>query len=132
MNMMLVLAGANGAIGVAALAAGAHALKAKLPPSQLDQFLLAAQIQLWHAIALLALGGVLALAEATAPFAGRATMAGWTLQAGIILFSGSLYWLSLNGPGSLGPFHWLTPIGGLLLMAGWIFILFAGLKATGG
>ena len=51
-------------------------------------------------------------------------------QLGILLFCGTLYWLGLNGSGSLGPLHWLTPLGGLALMAGWALLAAAGWRVT--
>ncbi len=129
MNGLLISAGINGVMGVAALAAGAHALKARLPEASLERFLQAGQIQLWHAIVLVALAALTARLPGMAGTGNLAGTAGWTITAGLILFSGSLYWLAFKGTGGLGGFHWLTPLGGLVLMAGWGMILVAGLKA---
>ena len=55
------------------------------------------------------------------------TWAGYLLLAGIIIFSGSLYVLSLSGIGILGA---ITPIGGVAFIAGWIMLIIAAVKYT--
>jgi len=124
MQLWLSLAGANGAIAVAAAAVGAHALTGRVSAQQLDWFSQAAQFHLLHALALLGLAALQAAGQA----GGLTAAAGWTLQAGILLFCGSLYWLAGMGSGSLGPLHVLTPLGGLALIAGWLLLLAAGLR----
>jgi uncharacterized membrane protein YgdD (TMEM256/DUF423 family) len=72
----------------------------------------AVQYHFWHALALLAVG--------IAGFHVHGTglsISGWLFAAGCLLFSGSLYWLALGGPGWLGP---VTPLGGASLLLGWI------------
>ncbi len=108
-----------GLTGVAAGAFGAHALKARLAPEALATFDTAARYQLAHALALLGAGWV------AHTWPGRAAALGIVCFAGgILLFSGSLYALSLSGLRALG---WITPIGGLLLLLGWLFL---GLAVT--
>jgi len=111
------LAGAClGGTGVALGAFGAHALRGSLPADALALFDTASRYQLVHAAALL---GVAALAQRT----GGRTLAAASLAfaLGIVLFSGSLYALALTGVHALGA---VTPVGGLLLLAGWA-LLFA-------
>lgn len=96
-----------GATAVAAGAFGAHALVDVLTPDRLDTWNTAARYQLIHAVALLALSGFDVRRR------GRVA-ALWT--AGTLIFSGSLYLLCLSGIGVLGA---ITPIGGVLLIAGW-------------
>ena len=50
---------------------------------------------------------------------------------GVLAFSGSLYVLALSGPGSLGPLHWITPLGGLALMVGWVLLAIGALRSAG-
>jgi len=105
-----VLAALLALVAVALGAFGAHALAERLNASGgAGTWETAARYQMWHALALLALaampGGRRSRDVAAACFA-----------AGIVLFSGSLYGLALGGPGWLGP---VTPLGGMLLMAGW-------------
>lgn len=126
MSLWLALAGLNGAVAVAAAAVGTHALKSRIGPQQLDWFTQAAEYQLWHALALL---GIAAL-QAAGHGSGLLGAAGWAIQMGILLFCSTLYWLGLNGSGSLGPLHLLTPLGGLALIAGWGLLAAAGIKAA--
>jgi len=109
----------NGLLGVAAGAFGAHFLKDRLNADLLITFETAARYQMYHALALLAVAVVI-----HARPSGAASAAGWCLLLGIVLFSGSLYGLALGGWKWLGP---ITPIGGLLLMAGWLMLAVAAL-----
>jgi len=127
MRVWLMLAGANGAIAVAAAAAGTHALARRASEGQVAWLEQAAEYQLWHALAFL---GLAALAAVKTMPARLALWAGWAFQIGILLFCGSLYWLGLMGPGGLGPLHFLTPLGGLSLIAGWVLLTLAGLRSS--
>lgn len=105
------------AISVFFGAFGAHGLKEIIKPDQLAIFKTAVQYQFIHAIALLIVGVLLYFRKTS-----WMPIAGWFFLTGIICFSGSLYLLSVkdifNLPTSLiGP---ITPIGGLLFVAGWI------------
>lgn len=98
-------------ISVAAGAFGAHALKARVAPDLLAVFETGARYQMHHALAMILVG---LIAEARP---GRVLeAAGWCLLSGTVLFSGSLYGLSLFGLRSLGP---ITPLGGVAFLAGW-------------
>ena len=106
-----------GAGAVAAGAFGAHALKARLAPELLAVFETAARYQMVHALALLA------VAWAAARWPGwRTSAAGVCLAAGTIVFCGSLYALALSGVRALGA---IAPIGGALLIAGWLLLALA-------
>lgn len=113
LRIWLFLAGLNGALGVMAAAYGWHALGGS------EFFDRGAQYQLFHAIAL---AGVALLANQPNIRQLPVKLAGICLQAGIIFFSGSLYKLVLTGtvffPGS-------APIGGNLLIAGWLCLCWA-------
>ena len=90
---------------------GAHALKTKLDPSMMEVYKTAVLYQMIHGLALFAVAWRLSQGVR------RAGVAGWLFLSGIILFSGSLYGLSLTG------FRWLgavTPLGGLAFFAGWV------------
>lgn len=105
-----------GALAVASGAFGAHALKARLNAAGMaDVWETAVFYHLIHALAALAAGA--ATTALPANLAGAAARAGWCWLAGVLLFSGSLYALALGGPGFLGP---ITPVGGLLLIIGWV------------
>jgi uncharacterized membrane protein YgdD (TMEM256/DUF423 family) len=99
------------ALAVAAGAFGAHGLEGRIDSDLLATFDTAATYHMLHALGLLAV----AWAVGRWPNAGFAT-AGWLLLAGVSVFSGSLYLLVLTGARWLGA---VTPIGGLLLIAGW-------------
>lgn len=109
-----------GLLGVAAGAFGAHALRARLDPRMLEIFETAVRYQMYHALALLAVAW--AATRWPVPLVGAA---GWLFVAGIVIFSGSLYALSLSGVRALGA---ITPIGGLAFIAGWGCLLWAALK----
>lgn len=121
----LMAAAGNGFLAVALGAFGAHGLRKMLATApdaaqRLDWWQTAAHYHLAHALAL----GLVAI---VAPHvAGRLpATAGWLLVAGIALFSGSLYAMTLSGVRALGA---VTPIGGVCLLAGWLSLLAAGWK----
>ncbi|WP_342513293.1 DUF423 domain-containing protein [Sporosarcina sp. FSL K6-1522] len=119
-----IIAGAiNAAIAVAFGAFGAHALKEKLSEYQLGIWETAVQYQMFHAIGLLAIG--ILMSSSLFGASTQLTWAGYLLLAGIIIFSGSLYVLSLSGIGILGA---ITPIGGVAFIAGWIMLIIAAIK----
>lgn len=121
---LLALAAMNGLAATTLAAMAAHALPAEMPRADKDLFALAAD---FHMILSLAIAAVSALAAAGAP-KRLSVSAALLFQAGALTFSGSLYIRSLMGAGSLGGFHWVTPIGGFLMMAGWISLVIAGLR----
>ena len=98
-------------VAVVAGAFGAHALQGRVEPRHLEIFATAARYQIYHALALLAVAWGLN----RWPAAGLAT-GGWLLIAGTVIFSGSLYTLVLTGAGWFGA---ITPVGGMLMIAGW-------------
>lgn len=111
-----VLGAVSAGLAVAAGAFGAHALRIRLPPDLLAVFETGARYQMYHALALLA------VAWAASRWPTPALQAaGWCFVAGTVLFSGSLYLLSLTGVRWLGA---VTPLGGLLLLAGWLLMAY--------
>lgn len=104
-------------LAVAFGAFAAHSLKAHLSADNLDVFETGARYQMYHALALLAVG------FAAYRWGGGLTdAAGWLFLAGVILFSGSLYVLSMTGIKILGA---ITPFGGLCFLAGWVCLAIA-------
>jgi uncharacterized membrane protein YgdD (TMEM256/DUF423 family) len=101
-----------GGVAVALGAFGAHGLQARVDAQALGWWETAARYHLAHALALLAV--------AAHPAAPR--HAGWLFVAGILLFSGSLYAMTLTGARGLGA---ITPLGGLCLIAGWLALALA-------
>ncbi len=117
MNVWLLAGAVNGFLAVAAGAFGAHFLQARVDAENLSIFQTAAHYHLVHAVAIVA-------AALTAKLSGRraADLAALLFTAGIVLFSGSLYYLVLARSTAL---VLLTPIGGLLFLAGWAALAFA-------
>lgn len=121
MSRVWLLAGAvYGLLGVAFGAFGAHALRERLAPDLQQIYRTAVEYQFYHALALLALG----LWAGIRP-APLLDWAGGCMALGVLLFSGSLYALSLSGVRALGM---ITPIGGLLFLAGWGLMIWTALR----
>ena len=117
MTRFFLLAGAVlGALAVAAGAFGAHALEARLTPERLEQWELAARYQMYHALALLAVG--LTAQRAVSPISG----AGWFMLIGTLIFCGTVYALALGSPRWFGA---ITPLGGTALIIGWVLLAIA-------
>ena len=112
-----VLAG----LGVALGAFGAHGLKGTLSADMLANFETGVRYQMYHALALLAVAWAYAQWQKPLLVAG-----GWLMVAGVVIFSGSLYVLSLTGLRWLGA---ITPIGGVALIVGWGCLVVAALRA---
>lgn len=121
MTKLFFLAGSVfGFLGVAAGAFGAHALKHRLSPEMLTVFETGCRYQLFHAVVLLFVA--LAMGQYSSPLFRSA---GWLFIFGVLIFSGSLYTLVLSGVRAWGA---VTPIGGLLLLAGWALLILAAIK----
>ncbi|PID15210.1 hypothetical protein CSV63_08545 [Sporosarcina sp. P34] len=119
-----IIAGAiNAAIAVGFGAFGAHALKDRLSEHYLAVWETAVHYQMFHAIALLVIG-ILMSSTLLGP-STQLSWAGYLILAGIVIFSGSLYVLSLSGIGILGA---ITPIGGVAFIVGWIMLIIAAVK----
>lgn len=92
---------------------GSHVLKARLTPERFEVFETAILYQFFHSLGLLAIG----LAAARRAVRGLRVSA-WLVGLGILVFSGSLVAITFGAPRWFGA---ITPVGGLLLMAGWLF-----------
>ena len=111
-RLWLLLSAFAGFTGVALGAVAAHGLKGRLTPEYLAVFQTGTHYQLIHALALFGVG-LLAL-----HMPGRlVNLAGGAFAVGILLFSGSLYLLTLSGIGKLGM---ITPFGGVAFLIGWL------------
>jgi uncharacterized membrane protein YgdD (TMEM256/DUF423 family) len=113
-RLFLFFGGLFGGLGVVLGAFGAHTLKARLTPELLAAFETGVQYQIYHALALL----IVAVVPARGPANGLLTVGGWLFIVGTLLFSGSLYVLTLGG---LRGFGFITPLGGMAFIIGWIF-----------
>jgi len=120
-NQTILISGAVFmALGVLLGAFGAHALKNILSPEVLAVYKTGVEYQFYHALGLLLIGLI--------GFQVKSKYLRWSglfITIGIILFSGSLYVLTLSGIRALGA---ITPIGGLSFVAGWIFLAIAIIK----
>jgi uncharacterized membrane protein YgdD (TMEM256/DUF423 family) len=108
----LLIGAVLGFLGVALGAFGAHVLKSRLSPEMLAVFETGIRYHMYHAFAIL----IVAAAIGHLGSARLLSLSGWFFFGGVLLFSGSLYALALSGVGILGA---ITPIGGLLFLAGW-------------
>lgn len=122
MNVWLTIAAVNGALAVAAGAFAAHGLTDKLDAHALAIFETGARYHMYHALAL----GLAALAMRGGAAVPARAACGFFL-AGIVLFSGSLYLLSLTG---LRAAAFVTPVGGLAFLAGWIALAWAAIRSA--
>ncbi|KUP03973.1 membrane protein [Bacillus coahuilensis p1.1.43] len=121
MKVFILLGAINAFLSVAFGAFGAHALEGKLEAKYIETWQTAVQYQMFHA------GGLFVVGLLGLHVTGSSLLnwAGWLLVAGILFFSGSLYILSLTKISVLGA---ITPIGGVLFLAGWVLIGIASLK----
>jgi uncharacterized membrane protein YgdD (TMEM256/DUF423 family) len=119
-RLFIALGALSGFISVAAGAFGAHALKQRLPPDLLAVFETGARYEMYHALALVAVGLLATRAPSQALH-----IAGWLFLVGTLLFSGSLYALALSGVRVLGA---VTPLGGLAFLGGWALLAWAALR----
>lgn len=122
---MIAVAGALGALlAVAAGAFGAHGLRGQLDAAALATWATAADYQMYHSLALLALG----LDSPAAARPRRHVGAALCFAAGIVLFSGSLYALALGAPRVFGM---VTPFGGALFLCGWVLVAVGAWRERG-
>jgi len=109
-------------IAVTMGAFGAHGLKEILTTDMLAVYKTAVTYQMWHALGL----GIIALLRAQNPEVNLLKYAAWAMFSGIVLFSGSLYLLSLSGLKWLGM---ITPLGGLCFLAAWALVMAFSFKS---
>jgi uncharacterized membrane protein YgdD (TMEM256/DUF423 family) len=107
-------------LGVGLGAFGAHGLKARVSADLLVIFETGVRYQMYHALALLAVGW------ASTRWPGTlVNTSGWLFVAGILVFSGSLYVMTFTGLRWLGA---ITPIGGLCFILGWLALAMAAMR----
>lgn len=112
------IAAVNMAIAVALGAFGAHGLEGRVSIQQLEWWHTATLYLFVHALGLLLVGLLIRLKYITQTTA-------WLLQIGIIIFAGSLYAMTLGAPRWFGA---ITPIGGVLMIAGWLWLTISAFR----
>ena len=121
-KQILQLAGISGALAVGLGAFGAHSLEALLIQNgRLDPFQTAVNYHFYHTLALFGIG----VLDSVKPDWKGISFAAWSMVLGILIFSGSLYVLSLTGITWLGA---ITPLGGLAFILGWSSLVYLSFK----
>jgi uncharacterized membrane protein YgdD (TMEM256/DUF423 family) len=123
-RLFFFFGGLFGGLGVVLGAFAAHTLKARLTPELLTTFETGVKYQTYHALALL----IVALVPARRHASTLLTLSGWLFVAGTLLFSGSLYVLTVGGMRWFGA---LTPIGGMAFIIGWFCLVVAAFWGRG-
>jgi uncharacterized membrane protein YgdD (TMEM256/DUF423 family) len=119
MNTAVALGAFFGFLAVVLGAFGAHALRRKLSAEHLLVFHTGVTYQMYHALVLVGVGILEGMGKFS-PSLFMLTM--WTFVVGIVLFSGSLYLLTVTGVRKVGA---ITPLGGLSFLAGWVCLFVA-------
>jgi uncharacterized membrane protein YgdD (TMEM256/DUF423 family) len=119
-QFFLTIAALFGGLSVAGGAFGAHALREKISERSLEIFDTGARYQMYHALALLLVAILMSRLESPPT---TLLVSGWLFIISVVIFSGSLYAISLTGIKSLGA---VAPLGGLALMLGWAALAVAG------
>jgi uncharacterized membrane protein YgdD (TMEM256/DUF423 family) len=124
MKLMLQVGAILGALAVAIGAFGAHALKESLALSgRTDTFETAVKYQFYHALAIVLVGVLLSRADVAA--FRWLHWSGYSFAGGVLIFSGSLYAICFTGITKFGA---VAPIGGLLMIVGWVLLFVAAGK----
>jgi uncharacterized membrane protein YgdD (TMEM256/DUF423 family) len=122
-KLFLILGGFNATLVVLLGAFGAHALKARLSTEMLAVYQTGVHYHLFHALGLIAVG----LVATQISDSSYLRWSGWLMLVGIILFSGSLYLLSVSGLRWLGM---ITPFGGISFIIAWILFVVSIVKSA--
>jgi uncharacterized membrane protein YgdD (TMEM256/DUF423 family) len=122
LKTFVILGSLNALLAVMLGAFGAHALKQQLSPQMLAVYQTGVEYHGWHALGLMLIG----LLSAQLPDNAWLTGAGVCMLAGILLFSGSLYVLSITGIRGLGA---ITPFGGMAFIVAWALLVIAVWRA---
>lgn len=121
MKVFIIIGAINAFLAVALGAFGAHGLADKLSPKYLEIWKTGVTYQMFHGTGILILGLLLGRVPVSSLF----TWSGWLMLAGIVLFSGSLYILSVT---QINKFGAITPFGGILFLAAWILVIVGAMK----
>ena len=122
MKAFIILGALNALLSVALGAFGAHVLDGKVEPRYMITWQKAVTYQMLHAVGLLIIGVLMGKYPASALL----SWSGWIMLLGIILFSGSLYILSLT---KWSPLGMITPFGGVSFLIAWTMLILFAAKA---
>ena len=120
-KVFIILGSLNAFLAVALGAFGAHGLQNKLTEQMLATYETGVKYHMMHALGLILIGIISRYTSGSVLI----NWSGWLICAGIVLFSGSLYVLSISGIRWLGA---ITPLGGLCFLAGWLLLAIAAFK----
>ncbi len=123
-SIFVQIAAISGFLAVTLGAFGAHGLKTSLTPAMMDVYQTAVFYHFIHTLVLLLVAVLMQLKW------GQSTalqVSAWALVAGLLIFSGSLYTLSVTGIKVLGA---ITPIGGIAFIIAWLTLFWAAFKAS--
>lgn len=121
MKVFIIIGAINAMIAVGLGAFGAHGLEGRIPEKYLQTWETGVKYHMYHALGILAVALLFDKIGSVASL----TAAGWLMFAGIVLFSGSLYVLSLTQISVLGA---ITPLGGLSFIIAWVLVVVAAVK----
>jgi len=121
MKLFMIIGAVNAFLAVALGAFGAHGLEGKVPAKYLETWQTGVTYQMFHAVGILIIGILLGNLPATSLL----SWSGWLMLIGIILFSGSLYVLTLTQISVLGA---ITPLGGVSFLVAWVLLIIAAVK----
>jgi len=121
MKLFIIIGAVNAFLAVALGAFGAHGLEGKVPEKYLETWQTGVTYQMFHAVGILIIGILLGNLPATSLL----SWSGWLMLIGIILFSGSLYVLTLTQISVLGA---ITPLGGVSFLVAWVLLIIAAVR----
>ncbi|UAC47972.1 DUF423 domain-containing protein [Bacillus aquiflavi] len=121
MKVFIIFGAVNAFLAVALGAFGAHGLEGKIEPKYLETWKTGVNYQMFHAVGLLVIGVI----AGKLPVSSLISSSGWIMLLGIILFSGSLYVLSVTKITVLGA---ITPFGGVAFLIAWVLLMIAAVK----
>ncbi|MEK4027667.1 MULTISPECIES: DUF423 domain-containing protein [Bacillaceae] len=121
MKLFIIIGAINAFLSVALGAFGAHGLEGKVEPKYLEIWKTGVQYQMFHALGMVLVGILIGQVQ----FSSMLNWSGWMMLIGTVIFSGSLYALTLSGIKVLGA---ITPIGGVAFLVGWVLLVLAAIK----
>ncbi|MBM7585197.1 uncharacterized membrane protein YgdD (TMEM256/DUF423 family) [Bacillus pakistanensis] len=122
MKIFIIIGAISAFLSVGFGAFGAHALEGKISQKYIEIWNTGVLYQMFHSIGIIIVGILLGNVSASSVL----SWSGWLMLIGIILFSGSLYVLSLSGIKVLGA---ITPLGGVSFLIAWVLIVVFAVKA---